>query len=42
MLKTSLIRIWRTRLGRAGLYLSRNVNRDFQGPELRKHSGVGL
>jgi hypothetical protein len=29
-------------LGRVGLYLSRYVNGDFQGPELRKRSGVGL
>jgi hypothetical protein len=25
-----------------GLYLSRNIHRDFQGPALRKHAGVGL
>ena len=25
-----------------GLYLSRNIHRDFQGPALRKHVGVGL
>jgi len=25
-----------------GVYLSRNIHRDFQGPALRKYTGVGL